>query len=300
VGTAAGVEATYRLGKGQLLQIDQTEELTGSIVSSNKPTSIFGGHDCMFIPWVRRHCDFALQQLPAFEQWGSEYVGAGYRPRLGDEHEPMPYRIVAARDGTRLEYDPAAPPGAPLTMSAGQVVTFWSGVSDAFVVRTQDVEHPIYVAAYMSGGGNGPPDVPEEVGFEGNGDPEFVKVIPAGQYLNSYSVYADPTYQETSLVIVRAKTGSGFKDVWLECAGKVDGFRPIGTNGKYEYRRVDLMRGGGPGEAFGTSVCNAGLHRLRSDGPFTVTLWGWSQFASYAYPAGMAQRKLVQTPLNIR
>jgi IgGFc binding protein len=298
VGKLAHVPATYRLRKGQFLQLHQAEELSGSIVTSNKPASVFGGHECMFIPSSRWACDMALQQLPAFEQWGSEYVGVGYRPRLGDEHEPMPYRIVAARDGTRLDYDPAVPAGAPIALSAGEVATFWAGTGDPFVVRTQDADHPIYVAAYMSGGGY--PMVEDFLGdrdFEGNGDPAFVNVVPSGQYLSSYSFFADPTYEETSLVVVREKDGGEFNDVWLECAGNLTDFRPIGTRGKYEYTRVDLIRHFGPGQSFGTGVCRSGLQRMRSDGPFTATLWGWGQYASYAYPGGMAQRKLVRTPL---
>ncbi|MDF2697431.1 MAG: hypothetical protein K0S65_5814, partial [Labilithrix sp.] len=300
VGTAAGVPVTYRLGKGQVLQLDQTEELSGSVVESNKPTSVFGGHELMAIPSTRAAMDYALQQLPSFEQWGSEYVGVGYRPRIGDEREPMPYRIVAARDGTRLEYDPAVPPGAPLTMSAGEVVTFWSGVGEAFVVRTQDADHPIYLAAHMAGGG------PVLVGQDylgdtdlgGKGDPEFVNVVPAGQYLNSYGFFADLTYDETSLVIVRAKTRGEFKDVWLGCAGNLTGWRPVGTRGDYEWMRVDLSRNRGPGDSFDAGTCTNGVHHMRSDGPFTATIWGWAPWASYAYPGGTAQRKLVETPLT--
>ncbi|AKV00697.1 hypothetical protein AKJ09_07360 [Labilithrix luteola] len=294
-GSAAGIPVTYRLGKGQHLALVQDEELTGSIVSSTKPTSIFGGHVCAEIPGTNSACDILAQQLPAFEQWGSEYVAVGYRPRLGNEHEPMPYRIVAARDGTQLDYDPAIPPGAPTTLSAGQVVTFSSGVGDAFVVRSQDVDHPFYLAAYMSGGGGNIYDPSSS--FGGQGDPEFVNVVPSGQYLSSYSFYADPTYSETSLVIVRAKSAGAFKDVWLECAGNLSDFRPIGTRGEYEYRRVDLARSSGPGEQFGSSVCQSGLQRMRSEGPFTATLWGWDAYASYAHPGGMAQRKLVLTPM---
>jgi hypothetical protein len=39
---------------------------------------------------------------------------------------------------------------------------------------------------------------------------------------------------------------------------------------------------------------------MRSDGPFTATLWGWDYCASYAYPGGQAQRKLVESSLVIR
>jgi hypothetical protein len=199
------------------------------------------------------------------------------------------------RDGTKLDYDPAVPAGAPVTMSAGEVATFVAGTGDPFVVRTQDADHPIYLAAYMSSAQGG--GFVGDVDYGGSGDPEFVNVIPAGQYLNSYSFFADPTYDETSLVIVRAKTGGQFKDVWLECAGVIGDFKPIGTRDEYEYTRVDLSRGHGPGDTFGDSVCKTGLQRMRSDGAFSATLWGWANFASYAYPGGMAQRKLVPTPL---
>ncbi len=294
-GSPAKVPATYRLDRGQHLQFVQDDELSGSIITSNKPTTVFGGHTCAFVPRNSRACDTLGQQIPAFEQWGAEYVAVGYRPRVGNEHEAMPYRIVAARDGTRLDYDPAIPAGAPTEMSAGEVVTFPAGVGDAFVVRTQDADHPIYLAAYMTSAGGAYFGSPS---YGGRGDPEFVNVVPTGQYLNSYSFYADPTYDETSLVIVRAKSHGSFKDVWLECAGNLTDFRPIGTRGEYEFTRVDLSRDRGPGQTFGDKTCQTGLHRMKSEGPFTATLWGWAAYCSYAYPGGMAHRKLVTTPLD--
>ncbi len=293
-GTRAKVPVTYRLGKGQYLQLTQSDELSGSIVVSNNPIATFGGHAAADVPSGGAAADTMHQQIPPFEQWGSEYVGVGYRPRLGNEHEPMAYRIVAARDGTELDYDPEIPPGAPTSMSAGEVATFRSGTGDAFVVRTQDAEHPIYLAAYMSSGASSF----DGLSYSGSGDPEFVNVVPAGQYLSSYSFYADPSYGDASLVVVRAKTHGEFKDVWLECAGgNLTDFRPVGTRGDYEFTRVDLAKRGGPGQSFGDHVCRNGLQRAKSDGPFTATVWGWDYASSYAYPGGMALRKLVQTPL---
>ncbi|AKU94927.1 hypothetical protein AKJ09_01591 [Labilithrix luteola] len=297
VSALAGQPVKYNLSRGQHLQLVQTEELSGSIVTSDKPTSTFGGNSCAFVPSNSSACDILFQQIPPFDQWGSEYVGVGYRPRLGNEHEPMPYRIVAARDGTVLEYDPELPAGAPTTMNAGEVAIFRHGTGDGFVVRTQDSEHPIYVSAHMTGGAA---DFSGR-SYGGAGDPEFVNVIPAAQYLNSYSFYADPTYAETAITIVRRKINGAFKDVWLECAGTLTTWKPVGTRGEYEFTRVDLARQGGPGDRFGdgdaATVCQAGLQRMRSEGPFTATVWGWDSYASYAYPGGTAQRKLVDTPL---
>ncbi|AKU93839.1 hypothetical protein AKJ09_00503 [Labilithrix luteola] len=303
VGVAARKSATYRIDRGQILQIAQGEDLTGSIVTSTKPTTIFGGNTCASIPTGAGACDMLLQQIPAFEQWGNEYVGVAYRPRTRNEHEPVPYRIVAARDGTRLDYDPEIPPGAPTTLNAGEVATFLRGTGDAFVVRTQDVEHPIYVSAHMTGGNGDGNTAPN---FDSSGDPEFVNVVPAKQYLNAYSFYADPTFAEISLVIVRRVTdgpNKHFEDVWLECAGTLERWKPVGTRGEYEFTRVDLARSRGPGETFGdggsATTCMAGLQRMRSNGPFTATIWGWDYFSSYAYPGGQAQRKLVNTSLIV-
>jgi hypothetical protein len=230
------------------------------------------------------------QQIPAPEQWGSEYVGVGHRPRLGNEHEAVYYRILAAQDGTRLEYDPPMPPaGAPIELSAGEFKSFHTGTGDAFVVRTQDAEHPIYVAVYMTGGSSA----------GGAGDPEFVNVVPSRQYLNSYLFYADPTYPETSLVIVRAKSDGAFHDVHLDCAGALTEFRPIGSRGDYEFARVVLSHNYQAGSTFDGGVCQVGRQHMWSDGPFSATLWGWGPFSSYAYPSGMALRKLVERELPI-
>ncbi|AKU95333.1 hypothetical protein AKJ09_01997 [Labilithrix luteola] len=289
-GAPAGQSTVYKLGKGEFLQLAQSDEISGSLVTSNKPIATFGEHACMDIPVGVAACDVEQKQIPAFDQWGQEYAAVRYRGRTS-KTESIPYRIVAGIDGTKLSYDPAPPAGAPTTMAAGEVTTFWT--DSPFVVRSQDVDHPIYLAAYMTGGGN--------PGLNRSGDPEAVNVVPTGQYMNAYSFYADPTYEETSLVVIRAKSEAGvFEDVTLECAGgPLTDWQPLGTAGKFEYRLVDLIRAGGAGETFPGGTCTKGLHRMNSKGPFTATIWGWGVTASYAYPGGMAQRTLVKTRLVV-
>src|SRR5690606_6855323 len=111
------------------------------------------------------------QQIPSFAQWGSEYAVVGHLPRLGDSEE-SPVRIVAAVDGTELTYDPAPPEGAPTKLDGGMVATFWT--REPFVVRSQDAEHPFYVASYMTGCAHVSPAFTM-------GDPEFVNVVPTAQ-----------------------------------------------------------------------------------------------------------------------
>ncbi|MBN9159700.1 MAG: hypothetical protein BGO98_27270 [Myxococcales bacterium 68-20] len=295
-GGAAGAPTKIMLSKGQFAQIVQSQELTGSLLLSNKPTVTVGGNSCSFLPSRVGTCDILAQQVPPYEQWGSEYVGVGYRARVPGMEEIVWYRMVAARDGTELDYDPVKPAGAPLTMAAGELAVFRANADEPFVVRSRDAEHPFYLGIHMSGSGGEPPDSPP---YALRGDPDFVNVVPGGQFLNSYSFYADSTYPEHSLVIVRKKTNGAFKDVWLECAGNLPTFLPVDSRGEYEYARVDLSRGFGPGDTFGDRQCVTGLQRMKSEGAFSATLWGWGHAASYAYPGGMAIRKLVDTPLVV-
>ena len=290
VGAPMGEPATYRLNRGQYLQIAQPDELTGSIVTSSKPTTVFGAHSCMWLPEDTLACDTAQQQIPAFAQWGSEYAVVGHLPRLGDS-EDSPYRIVAAVDGTELTYDPAPPAGAPTKLEGGEVATFWT--RDPFVVRTQDTEHPIYVASYMTGCNYVSPAFT-------TGDPEFVNVVASAQYLNEYRFFADPTYPNTSLVVIRERGPRGFEDVNLECAGgPISGFAPLGTEGRFEFVRLPLTDDGKP-QQVGAGTCAYGLHHMSSRSPFTATLWGTAYAASYALVGGLAQRALVQRPLVVR
>ncbi len=164
----------------------------------------------MNVPESAVACDAASQQLPAVNQWGHEYVGVRYRSRLGEganDGESVPWRVTAAIDGTALAYDPAPPTGAPASLKAGESATFWSAT--AFTVRSQDIAHPIFMSAFMTGGED----------YNGIGDPEFVNVVPSDQYLDHYVFFADVTYKETSLVLVRQRTKGAFKDVTLDCAG---------------------------------------------------------------------------------
>jgi hypothetical protein len=278
--TGKGVPKVYSLNKGQYLQLSQDAELSGSPIQSNKPVGLWGAASCLNIDVMDSACDSAHQQIPPVQALGFEYVGVRYRNRIdnGPEETP-PWRMVGAVDGTTLVWDPAPPVGAPLGLNKGIVAEFKS--AGPFTVRSQDEQHPFYMSAHMTGGGN----------FAGSGDPEFVNVIPPQEYLRSYVFFTDPTYSETNLVVSRTKGPNGFEDVTLDCAGKLTGWKPVGSGGKYEYTRIDLVRHNFAKQG----GCDNGRHEMKSNAPFGLTVWGWgtaeatsfqTQYVSYAYPAG--------------
>lgn len=269
---AANTPVTYTLNHGEVLQLKQDTELNGSPIQSDKPVGVWGGNSCMNIDVTDAACDSGHQQLPPVKALGNEYVAAHYRDRVANTPENPPWRIMGVVDGTQLTYAPSAPAGAPTTLSTGQVAQFTSEAP--FVVTSQDTQHPFYVSGHMGGQNYMGQDY-------GSGDPDFVNMIPPAQWLASYIFMTDPTMANTNLVLVRKKQADGsYKDVTLDCAGVVSGWLPIGTT-PYQLARVDLTVNGA-----NTGSCGNGRHSIKSDAAFGLTVWGWDQYVSYAYPSG--------------
>lgn len=320
-GAQAGVPTTYTLNQGQYLQFTQPAELTGSPVQADGPIAVIGGATLMDVPVTVPRADSAEQMLPPVRALGSEYVAVRYRNR-GAVEEIVPWRIVGVVDGTQLTYDPPQP-GAPATVDSHKpAAEFWA--PGPFVVSS-DPMHPFYVASYMTGGcgaefdaGECPGGDPANTGpLGGRGDPEFLNVVPPGQWLPRYTFFTDPTYPETNLVVVRERdpqTGV-MPDVGLDCLGTLTGWAPVGTQGIYEMTRVDLSTG----DFQAVGACDNGVHTIAATIPgaptgagapvprFTVTIWGWgsgatffpdnpsagdeanpkfTRWVSYGYPAG--------------
>ncbi len=309
----ANVPTTYTVQRGQYLQFTQPVELTGSPLRSDKPVAVIGGSTIMQVPVGRVRADSAQQMLPPISAMGSEYVGVRFRARTFRTNEAVPWRLVGVVNGTQLTWEPSVPPGAPTLLNARQFVQFEA--PGEFVVRSQDAAHPFHVATYMTGGKLSPFGG-NEVAADGEGDAEFVNVVPPAQYLPRYTFFTDPTYPETNLVIVRVKDAAlgVFPDVTLDCSGTLAGWQALGTAGIYEFTRVDLQTG----DFQAVGGCNNGVHTIVGTFPgieggtsvprFGVTVWGWgntvtfrgsdppdpsdqlnpkyTRWVSYAYPAG--------------
>lgn len=298
-----GETQAWKLARGQVLQITQSAALSGSAIVTDKPVGLFGGSSCAFLPGELKYCDLTQQQIAPFSQWGAEYALVPFAPRIdslsGQARETVPWGLVGAADGTVLTYDPERPLGAPETLAAGQVATFFT---DALVtVKSQDAAHPFHAAVYMTGskfnGGTGvPPTGPSgQLQPSTTGDPDFVNVVPSDQFLDRYVFFVDYTYPDSSLTVVRRKTERGFLPVELACGGAIEDWQPLGSSGEYEFAWVHLTRGFVP-KTMPKGTCGYGRHEARSEGPFSVTVWGVGQDASYGYAGGQGSRPINQAP----
>lgn len=264
----ANVPANLTLMRGDFLQIEQPSRLAGSLLSADKPVSVWGGSSCMNIPTDLDACDAAHQQLLPVQSLGNEYIVARYPSRGGDDNAPV--TLVGMVDGTQLTFQPV-PSGAPSTIDKGEVVIL--SASAPFTVKSQGEAFPFSVAAHMTGGATND---------EGLGDPEYVNAVPPDQYLSSYLFVTDPTYGHTALVFTRKRDANGeFHDVTLECMGTLSGWETVDADS--EALRLLIVDNGA-----GVGGCSNGVHQASSDAAFGLTVWGYDYYASYAYPAGMS------------
>jgi hypothetical protein len=275
---AANTPFSFTLNRGQHGQLSEALELTGSVISSDKPVGLLGGHPCMRMPVGVAFCDHGEQMIPPVRALGSEYVGVQHRPRAG---EPGIWRVIGAVDGTQLSWSSNV--GGPATLNQGQIAEFTT--AEPFVVTSQDNDHPFLVFAYMAGSQW---NMLNDSG--GYGDVDYVISVPPDQYMQRYVFFADPTYPETNLVVVRAKDNNGtFHPVNLDCAGELTGWQPVG---EYEWTRVDLITG----NFQNVGNCSTGRREISTvGGRFGLWVWGWgtplttnfTQNVSYGYPGGM-------------
>ncbi|MBM4784199.1 MAG: hypothetical protein GQE15_41545 [Archangiaceae bacterium] len=271
VGSNARQVIPRMLRRGEVLQLNQRAELGGSTIRSNKPVAVWGGHTCMHVPNATPACDSTHQQLPPVAHLGTEYVALRPPSRLTTEEDAL-WRLVGTRMGTVLTFTPPQP-NAPTSLEPGQTVEFWA--PGPFVVRSQDALHPFLATQLMRGGS----------AFPGNvGDPEFVLLVPPGQFLSSYLFFTDHTYANTFLVFVRRRTAAGsFAPVTLDCGGSMT-WLPTGDP-DFEYAIRTWHKNDSSG-------CTNGMRRASSTEPFGLTVWGTDFYVSYAYPAGMGVNRI--------
>jgi hypothetical protein len=277
-----GIPLEFVLDRGEHAQFTQHDELTGSVIASDKPVGLMAGHNGLRVPVGVYFGDHAEQMIPPIRALGSEYVGVMHQPR-GDE--PAVWRVVGATDGTVLSW--SSDVGGPATLARGEIAEFIT--AEPFVVTSQDGDHPFMLFTYMSGSAWDPI---AGGAFSNAGDPDFVIGVPPQQYLERYAFFMDPTYPENSIVLVRGREGGQFHDVTLDCLGEVGGWTPVGD---YEWTRVAM----GTGDFLPVAGCSAGAHLIESEGPFGLWVWGWGTPASpmtvnrsYGYPGGMNVRPI--------
>lgn len=170
-GYAADQTYTMRMQKGEAYQIvanaqsPASGDLTGTLIRSNNPISVFSGHSCAYVPAGIQACNHLVEQLPPVSAWGKQFYVGMLKGR-----SRYTVRIVAHEPKTKVFEDSKL----VAVLSAGD---FYEMVNVRQHLQVT-ADKPILVAQYSQGFKNG----------DSIGDPMMILVSPTQQFVKKYRV----------------------------------------------------------------------------------------------------------------
>ena len=269
-------------------------DLTGSIVTADKPVVVFGGSEAANVPNTN-HCvnidprsgqgvceydgetvcndnydcnnaflnvccaDHLEQQMFPTSTWGNYYVATKSFDR-GLENDY--WRILASQDNTKVETIPDLV-DIP-TLNKGEWFEF--GSREHFEIIS---DKPVSVGQFLAGEHAPEPNVRgnNQPGDAGTGDPAFILAVPTTQFRTDF-VFLAPNKYAFDYVTVIAPTNANvfFDDV------PIDLWEPIGESLMWQVARFPI---------------GDGVHLLLADEPVGVMVYGYDSYVSYGYPGGL-------------
>jgi hypothetical protein len=212
---APGSMATYTLNKGAVLEVvskkanspcantasemlpngatatycdlGKNYDLTGSLVSADKPVAVFGGHSCSFVPYNKWACDHLEEQITPLDTWGAKVAVVQTKAQVNGE--PNIWRVVSGGDNNMIAFDPPAV-AMGKTMNKGEYMEFTA--RNGFLVTGSA---PLAVGQYMVG---------ENFTAQGTtvGDPSLGLGVPVEQYRTTYDFITPDTYTKSYVNII--------------------------------------------------------------------------------------------------
>ena len=194
----AGDSATLRMNRLDTAQFNSVMDLTGTIIESDKPISVFVGHECGQVPAGQTACDHLVEQIPPDATWGTQFFTVPLDVRESGEH----YRIGTVTDNNQvtvtcttegqsapsLQITRTIHSNQPRYVEFDTVGDFSDGVTPSYRRDFCCIEttKPAIVMMYSKGHSL------DEITFSGlvgtQGDPFMLLVPPVSQYSNDYTI----------------------------------------------------------------------------------------------------------------
>ena len=240
-------------------------DITGMHIRANAKIAVFSGHECAYVPTDVSFCDHLEQQMYPVNTWGNSHIATKTFPR---GTEPDFWRILAAQDDTIIETNPPQTGNEAITLNRGEFTEFSS--TEHFEITANN---PILVGQFIVGSRH--PDLePACLENAGLGDPTFLLNVPSEQFRDDYLVMVPENYQSNYFnVVSRSNTTILMDDVPLDIESP-----PIGS-GAFRVSQVPVT---------------AGAHRLHSEEPFGLVVYGYDCDVSYGYPGGLNLEDLIE------
>ena len=251
-----GERASYTINRLQTLQIEGSD-LTGSFVVSDKPVSVFGGHQCANVPSDVSYCDHLVAQLPPTSTFGRRFVTVPLSARTGGDV----FRIVSPHNGTIIKINGIVRD----TINAGHFFEMGEPSSSYLSIESSE---PVLVVQFSTG-----------TGTDGVASDPFMTIIPpVEQYRSSYIITTppDPPFIFTSHagVVIQKSDMSGLRLDNQSLPSSANWSNVTGEN------------------LVATSIpISSGSHRFHHmrGAKFGLMIDGYIDYMSYGYPGGLQE-----------
>jgi hypothetical protein len=243
--------------------------------------------------------DHLEMQIYPVKTWGKEYVATQTYPR-GKEKDT--WRILAAQDATQVTTYPTQV-NTPV-LDRADYVDFES--SENFEIHAK---RPVLVGQFLAAQDAPDPNVngvmqPDDAE---TGDPTFLLAVPVEQYRSEYVFLAPDKYMFDCVNLIVPAGVNVFLD-GQELKVEDLTYRPI-KEIMHEMKDKDLKDPSELGIRFGDYnligsgkwavwrlIVTDGVHTAQADQPFGVLSYGYDQYVSYGYPAGLNLEDLKLIP----
>ncbi|XP_065903856.1 uncharacterized protein [Dysidea avara] len=114
----SGSQYSFIVNRLQTVYIGSSSDLTGTRIMTDKPVSVFSGHECGVVPSSSYYyCDHLIEQVPPTTYWGKTYYIAPLQGRSA-----YTIRVLAAHNSTEVFMD-CNGAGNSYTINAGNSFT---------------------------------------------------------------------------------------------------------------------------------------------------------------------------------
>ena len=162
-----GREYSFVINRLQTIYIESLEDLSGTKIVTDKPVSVFSGHQCGNVPWNVAACSYLVEQIPPTALWGKVY----YTAPLANKRS-YTVKVLAAYNSTTVDIYCNYTMDS-YTINEGQFINKILQQYDYCAIYSN---MQVLVVQFSHGGA-------EDIDY---GDPMMTLVPAANQYLNKF------------------------------------------------------------------------------------------------------------------
>jgi len=273
----------------------QGDDLTGTIVTSNRPISVFAGHIRGCVPANRTGCNHLVEQIPPHVVWGTTFFTVPLARRMAGDR----FIVGAIRDNTVIHVTCTTPGSKSPRFSASVTRnrTQTPVGSNYYAFETPEnppqnrdpnyqtdyccIETNFPVAVMQYSKGHSVDKLPDQIG-----DPFMLLVPPVAQYLNNFTVTTARELRAFDSNISIAISTEFFSNTPEDRAAVlINGTQAIPEEGWIPiYCSSSSICG--YGAQIGTPVGSSTLVFDKPSAAMNAYAYGFEREISFAYPAG--------------